>query len=225
MHLNSELIFKKYALPFFKEGMKVLEVGPYGHPSAYQKIINNSSIEWQTLNLQNDTLEEMNNKEALSIIATDPYAYPVASQTYDLVLSGNVMEHVEDIHKWYTELVRILRPGGFIVTVMPWSWPYHKAPLDCWRIYPDGFNSFVETFDLDILVSVCESLEFDHLYPRIQKQGIQFIPGRSIYWEKTPTQVNTQIRWTKLVKDLPFFRRLVIPIEVAYDTLHISKKP
>ena len=115
MHLNSELILKKYAVPFFKPSAKALEIGPYGNPSAYQKIINDSSIEWQTLNLVNNTLDIMGNKDQLTAITTDPYHYPVPDNHYDLVVSGNVMVHVEDIFTWYDELKRIIKPGGAIL--------------------------------------------------------------------------------------------------------------
>jgi hypothetical protein len=97
MHLNSELIFKKYATSFFKSGLKILEIGPYGNPSAYQKIINETNVEWHTLNVVNNTLDEMGNKETLNILSKDPYHYPVPDNHYDIIVSGNVMEHVEDI--------------------------------------------------------------------------------------------------------------------------------
>lgn len=224
MHLNSELIFKKYALSFFKPGMKILEIGPYGSPSAYQVIVNDNSIEWNTLNLANSTLDEMGNRDKLTIITNNPYHYPVTENSYDIVLSGNVMEHVQDIIKWFAELKRIVKPGGYIIVVMPLSWPYHEAPVDCWRIYPEGFKSILTTHGLSDKICLFESLEFEACYPEIKNNMMPLIPGRSIFWDKSKLQVDSQIKWNKLVRNVPFFRRFIIPIEVAYDTISVAVK-
>ena len=224
MHLNSELIFKKHAVPFFKQGMKVLEIGPFGNPSAYQKIINDSSIEWQTLNLINSTLEDMGNKDQLTVLTNDPYHYPVPGDTYDIVVSGNVMEHVEEIIAWYHELKRITKPGGHVITVMPLSWPFHEAPVDCWRIYPDGFKTILAAAGLKNKISVFESLEFENSYPLLNKKGFELIPGKSIYSTKSKIHVDSQIRWSRVVRSIPYFRRFIIPIEVAFDTISIAEK-
>ncbi len=224
MHLNCQLIFKKYALPFFKSGTKVLEIGPLNSPSAYQKIINDQSIEWQTLNLINWTLDDMKNKDRLTIITNDPYHYPVPDNTYDIVISGSVMEHVEDIINWYRELKRIIKQGGYIITILPVSWPYHEAPVDCWRIFPDGFNNIFSTVELKKIICIFDSFEFEACYPSLNKVNFEIIPGRSIYWAKSKTQVNSQLRWNQLMRRIPFFRRFIIPIEVAYDTISIAQK-
>ncbi|MES2559953.1 MAG: hypothetical protein V4590_09450 [Bacteroidota bacterium] len=50
MHLNSELILKKYYKPYFKPHIKVLEIGPAGIPSAYLKVVNNPT-QWDTIDL------------------------------------------------------------------------------------------------------------------------------------------------------------------------------
>ena len=63
MHLNSELLFKKYARVIFKPGIKILEIGPFDNPSAYKKIVNDMSIEWHTLNLENKTLFTCDSKD------------------------------------------------------------------------------------------------------------------------------------------------------------------
>ena len=224
MHLNCKLIFKKHVVTFFKPGIKVLEIGPLGNPSEYQKIINDRSIEWQTLNLVNWTLDDMGNKDQLTVLTNDPYHYPVLDNTYDIVVSGSVMEHVEDIINWYQELKRIIKPGGYIITIVPVSWPYHEAPVDCWRIFPEGFKSIFSTVGLKKITCIFESLEFENCYPTLNKNNFEILPGRSIYWDKSKTQLNSQIRWNQLIRKIPFFRRLIIPIEAAFDTISIAQK-
>jgi SAM-dependent methyltransferase len=127
MHLNSELMFKKYANSYFKHGLRVLEVGASEPPTVFCQQINDSSIIWDTLNVDFgfDDQESYTNPRHVTIRTTDPYRYPVPEKSYDIVLSANVMEHVPDIWSWITELKRITKPGGLIITILPNSYPYH----------------------------------------------------------------------------------------------------
>ena len=83
MHSNSKLLFEKYAKQRFRSGMRVLEIGPDGVPSTYQKTVADSSIVWDTLDLQSD--------ESLTHRAMSEYEFPVESSSYDIVLSGQVI--------------------------------------------------------------------------------------------------------------------------------------
>ena len=47
MHLNSGLLFEKYAVPYFHDNIKVLEIGPSSYPSPYEKLVNNKSATLQ----------------------------------------------------------------------------------------------------------------------------------------------------------------------------------
>jgi len=76
MHLNSELLFRKYAVPFFKDKIKVLEIGPAGFPSAYQKIIGNTNIEWHTIDFE-DTIFIESAVHQLTYKLNSPYDFPV----------------------------------------------------------------------------------------------------------------------------------------------------
>ena len=89
MHTNSILLFKKYALPHFVSGIKVLEIGPDAFPSSYNTIAGTSCNCWDTLDLYQDS--------RLTYIATSEYSFPIADHSYDIVLSGQVIEHVRKI--------------------------------------------------------------------------------------------------------------------------------
>ena len=122
MHLNSELIFQKYATKYFSSGQRVLEIGPNGFPSYFRKMIDIGGIEWHTLDIGSAHIEG-GEKNPLHILSTSEYKYPIVEDTYDIVLSGQVMEHVKKIWTWVEELKRITRSGGIIITIVPVSWP------------------------------------------------------------------------------------------------------
>lgn len=87
-------------------------------------------------------------------IVVQPYNYPFEDNSFDVVLSGQAMEHVEDLVKWTNELVRVLKPGGRLCITTVWKMFYHPYPVDTWRIMPDGFrwlfnqNGQLENYDI-----------------------------------------------------------------------------
>jgi hypothetical protein len=92
MHENSILLFKKYALPHFVSGIKVLEIGPDGFPSSYETSVGNICHCWDTLDVYTDN--------RLTYTAASEYSFPIADNFYDIVLSGQVIEHVRKIWLW-----------------------------------------------------------------------------------------------------------------------------
>ncbi|MEO2089895.1 MAG: methyltransferase domain-containing protein, partial [Gemmataceae bacterium] len=83
----------------------------------------------------------------------------MSDASYDVVLAGNVLEHVPRVWVWIKELGRVCKPGGVVITVNPLSWPYHEAPVDCWRVYPEGMKALYEEAGLEVLHCSFESLE------------------------------------------------------------------
>jgi len=197
MHANSRLIFEKYALTFFPSGTRVLEIGPDGFPSAYRSMVDRGGLFWDTL----DVYQHPN----LTHVATSEYSFPIADESYDVVLSGQVIEHVRKIWVWMREVARVCKPGGTVITINPVSWPYHEAPIDCWRAYPEGMKALYEDSALDVTLSVWESLED----PRFRK----YIPG-----------VSREARSKTLALANHLLGRLGFPVERAYDTITIGRK-
>lgn len=44
---------------------------------------------------------------------------PFADQSFDIVFSSNVLEHVPDLTQLHAEIRRVLKPGGYAIHVMP----------------------------------------------------------------------------------------------------------
>ncbi len=174
MHLNSKLLFEKHAKNLFTSGARVLEIGPDGFPSTYKQIVGDSSITWETLDLYSS--------EKLNYTATKEHVFPIPTDTFDIVLSGQVIEHVRKIWVWIKEVARVCKKGGFVITINPINWPYHQAPVDCWRIYPEGMKALYEEAGLEIDITTFETLEpnrFASLY--LLKQTVKTILGRKPY--------------------------------------------
>jgi SAM-dependent methyltransferase len=214
MHENSILLFQDYALPLFAEGMKVLEVGPNGFPSTYQKMISVPNLVWDTL--------DIDDRSDLTYPKSDAYHFPISENQYDVVLSGQVIEHVPHIWRWMAELTRVTKPGGLVITINPVSWPYHEAPIDCWRIYPEGMKALCEDSGLVVEKSFWGTKESPHVRPFWESKKTSqprhrmrhVIPGRSLH---------DQPKINKLLS--PILARFGGRLEKAFDNITIARKP
>jgi len=202
MHLNSILLFEKYAKRYFRDSAKVLEIGPDNHPSTYKKAVNNNTIIWETLDIFPS--------KKITYFSENEYKFPINDASFDIVLSGNVLEHVKKVWIWIKELARVCKKGGKVITIVPVSWPYHinnEIPIeDCWRIYPEGMKALYEEADLKIDICKFESLESDGYKRVIPGVGLNSNGGKKI---------NTKLLIKKIIK---------WPVTSSFDTIAIGTK-
>ena len=199
MHQNCELMFRKFARNYIADDTSsVLEIGPDDFPSTFQTICGRVGKQWDTIDLAP--------YKKLTYRGTDPYHYPIASETYDIVLAANVLEHVPKIWTWVREVARIIRPGGIAIVIAPCSWPYHAVPQDCWRVYPDGMRALMEEGGLSVEIAEWGTLEF----PEISCA----LPGRS--FEHQPESYREQA--------MPLVEQGAFPMEKSFDTICVARK-
>lgn len=199
MHLNSKLLVEKYVRPLVKGKLKILEVGPDKFPTSIEEMMGFDN-EWHTLNIFDD--------ERLTYPNSDEYNFAIPDNTYDIVLSVNVIEHVRKIWKWMPELARVTKKDGFVVTVNPVSWGYHEDPVDCWRIYPEGMRALSEEAGLKVIKSIAENLESEYYY-NIPFNKLKMWPGSTMH---SPTLINR------------FKLKIGYPLVAAIDTITIAQK-
>ncbi len=60
------------------------------------------------------------------------------SETFDLVLCTQVLEHCDDPGRAMSEIHRILKPGGHVIVSAPHVWFFHPHPRDHWRFTQEG---------------------------------------------------------------------------------------
>ena len=178
--------------------MRVLEIGPDKFPSTYCSLVADRSITWDTLDLWQDA--------RLTYSATSEYSFPAPSDTYDIVLSGQVIEHVRKIWLWIRELTRVCKVGGLVITINPVSWPYHEHPIDCWRAYPEGMRALYEDASLEVLLSIFESLEATQYRRHIPGRSSDGSPGccamPTEYWVESGFLWNVRTTLLRLAKRL-----------------------
>jgi SAM-dependent methyltransferase len=209
MHLNSLLLFDKYILSRIQAGMRVLEVGPDRFPSTLLSRLSflrgeSHGVVWETL--------DMANRQGVTYVGTDEYSFPIPDNSFDVVLAVQVLEHVRKVWRWVPEVGRVVKPGGFAAFIAPISWPYHEAPVDCWRIYPEGMRALCEESGLQCETAITESLE--------QAQFTELACYGRMYPGVSCSNMRVSGRIRNIIK-----RLTLSPIPYAHDLVAIARKP
>jgi SAM-dependent methyltransferase len=71
-------------------------------------------------------------------ILCDAAAVPLPSECCDVIVLGEVLEHVPEPKKVLQESYRLLRPGGRVFATIPFIYPLHADPHDFGR-YTDYY--------------------------------------------------------------------------------------
>jgi SAM-dependent methyltransferase len=88
----------------------------------------------------------------VDVCVTDAYDWPeIASDSIDVVVSGQAFEHVEYFWASAFEIARVLRPGGLLMLIAPSGGYEHRFPLDCWRYYTDGMRALATHLRFEVV--------------------------------------------------------------------------
>ena len=102
---------------------KLLDIGGVKHSGYLSRIKGDHSV--TTMNLDE--------KASPDIVHDLEQPLPIAPESFDGVLLVNVLEHIFNYQQLLAESARVLKPGGRIVVVVPFSFPVHPSPHDYWR--------------------------------------------------------------------------------------------
>lgn len=92
------------------------------------------------------------NGDNVDILVNDIYnILEIDDNSYDVVISGQLFEHLEFFWITMSEISRILKPGGFCCIIAPSSGPKHGLKYDCYRFYEDGMAALARYVDFEVL--------------------------------------------------------------------------
>ncbi len=89
--------------------------------------------------------------ENVDIVLKDGYKFPFEDETFDGIISGQALEHIEYPWVWFMELARVLKKGGYCVIIAPAKIHEHRYPIDTYRYYPDGMKALAKWADLEVI--------------------------------------------------------------------------
>ncbi|MFC1830904.1 class I SAM-dependent methyltransferase [Thermodesulfobacteriota bacterium] len=155
MHKSSILrmswFVDEYALKINKSKIKILDVGSAAGDmgstvagESYKALFDENRFHYTGLDV-----EEGPN---VDVVLDSPYNWEkIDTESYDVVISGQTLEHVEFFWVTVSEMARVLKKDGLMCIIVPQKWGEHRYPVDCFRFFTDGMVAMARYVCLDIL--------------------------------------------------------------------------
>lgn len=112
-----------------------------GQKRTHRRLLANHDTEYYGLDVQPG--------RNVDFVMKQPYRLPVPSNSTDVVISGQVFEHIPFFWASMLEIARILRPEGYAFITAP-SRGHRHSTYDCWRYYPDGYRAMAAYAGLEL---------------------------------------------------------------------------
>ncbi len=126
------------------EPLTILDLGSCDHNGSYRPLFTQGR--WRYLGV--DLVAGTN----VDLVLRDPYHWrELKTESADVLVSGQTFEHTEFFWETILEIARVLKPDGLCCLIAPAAGPEHRYPLDCWRIYADGFRAIARYAHLEVL--------------------------------------------------------------------------
>lgn len=138
MHASSMEHMKRFVNKYSAQlpsNFRVLDVGSIDVNGTYKNLFD-ENVRYLGIDLEKG--------QNVDIVLKDPYFFPLASNSIDLIVSGQAFEHIEFFWLTWMEMVRVAKDGGYIFLIAPSRGPEHRYPVDCWRFYPDGYRALAK---------------------------------------------------------------------------------
>lgn len=138
MHLSSMQNMARFRDRYLnhrrQENLRILDLGSTDIGGCYRPLFD--SPQWRYTGV--DLAAGPN----VDVVLSKPYDWrEIKSASVDVLVSGQVLEHVEFFWITMLEISRVLREGGIACLIAPSSGYEHRYPVDCWRFYPDGMRA------------------------------------------------------------------------------------
>ena len=84
-------------------------------------------------------------------IIASALSLPVDDESFETVVSTELLEHVPDPLRALREMHRVLKPGGHLILSTPMYWPRHEIPHDYFRYPYDGLLYLVKESGFELV--------------------------------------------------------------------------
>lgn len=87
----------------------------------------------------------------VDLVMEDSDRLPFYDNSFDVIISGQTLEHVEYPWEFMKEIARVLKVGGICCIIAPARIHEHRYPIDTFRYYPDGMLSLAKWSGLKVI--------------------------------------------------------------------------
>lgn len=144
MHESTYREMKKFSEILPHEALSIADVGSMDINGTYKPIFDKTPWKYTGLDIGAG-------RNVDRVLAT-PYKWSnVTDEEFDVVISGQALEHTEYPWLFAQELARIVKRGGLVCVIAPYQWEFHEFPIDCYRFFPDGMKAILTQAGLSIV--------------------------------------------------------------------------
>ena len=159
--MKAQAFFQTYVRQYSETNdklIRILDIGSkvYGNQNSYSDIFKNDNIEYVGLDL-----EEGRN---VDIVPKNMFLWnEIETESFDFCISGQTFEHNPFFWITFAEIARILKQDGMVFIIAPGRGSVHRYPVDCWRFYPDSWQSLCTYTGLKVVECMFEDYRFNHV--------------------------------------------------------------
>jgi SAM-dependent methyltransferase len=129
------------------EGKRLLDVGSQDINGSYRPLFSGVVAEYVGADLGPG--------KGVDVVVPAEGRMPFEDASFDVVISGQTLEHAKKPWELVVEMARVLKLGGLVCWIAPWRFHEHKdsknCPYDRWRILSDGMIVLIELAGLSVL--------------------------------------------------------------------------
>jgi len=137
MHVTD--FMKESAKNYDKEGLKLLDIAPQVHEGASPYF---TKVTVETLDID----PESKATYIADLCKTNDSSIP--SNSFDIVVCTEVLEHTLQPFDAVTEIKRILKKEGIVLISAPFNFRIHGPLPDCWRFSIHGLKALFKEFEI-----------------------------------------------------------------------------
>lgn len=147
MHWNSLYIMSQFVEKYLdtNTSLRILDIGSREvlNSGTYKQYFDKDNWEYVGVDLEAG--------DNVDLVMPSPYVIPVQDNSFDVIISGQTLEHVKFFWVLLTEVSKKLKSGGLLCIIVPSAGQVHRFPVDCWRFYEDGMRAMAEWMDMEII--------------------------------------------------------------------------
>lgn len=136
---NVDDFLAKQALLLDRPGLSVLDIAPQVHAGAKQHFVQS--------HVRTADIDPASKADYIIDITQDNSA-TVPSDSFDVAVCTEVLEHTLQPFAAVNEFARLLRPGGLLLVTTPFNFRIHGPLPDCWRFTEHGLRALLSGFEI-----------------------------------------------------------------------------
>jgi len=155
------------ALPYFPTSVKILEIGAGTGWQA--KKLAELGFHVEAIELENSLFVQLAENRVWTVTEYNGYKIPFQNQSFDLVFSSNVLEHIPHIEEFQKEIQRVLKDKGMAIHILPTaSWRFWSSITHYPFVMIRNFNKLMGINKKQRQLKKLENKSFTSLQPEVE---------------------------------------------------------